>query len=621
MADFSVRATELSNPQGAGSQPIRPVQGPAGFSPDLSAVGNLFQGMVNKTKADDPWKANLDEFTKRNALIEQAQQTGGLDNATAKIKRNQLVTEFQVTGAENGWGLDYQKQLSQLVGYTRTGTGAADADALVTKQREDEQALFLDAQKQGLFQDVTDFNLLDEQAKKRLLSAQQSIRFAEANAKRAAEQRAELRAINAEGRASTAAQRDAQDYQIKKDAIAAVGPMLKDSYDLIDSQLTHLMKAPGLDDAQKKQSFAGAIATMRSQAFTMLQGDQTAYQNYNANLSDMEKIGYDILDPTKRSEALESEYKRRLAAAKLAITDDPSALKAAGFAAIFPNTPTLQMAIGTVGMRAFSQDLIAGEKQKPLPSIVTGDVPTQKATLGAAREAVRTSMDGTTPGSQEKFNAAASTFAGTVKAVSTFRAGQTNTMEYALEAIASPEYATVVGKKAFNANDSIEALQTIADVYLPSFTTQLRQSLEAPMGDTRYEGGKPAVDNASLMQLIDFQVSSDGQVRIVKNISPELRKGITASDVYLDTQIRNVQRTLEPRINQLIRAGAHLEGTTDYKAFFERNAPSMLRGFYAPEQYLEELKAEGYSGTGNVNNPANWKGNSGLRSQRESNAR
>lgn len=621
MAEFGVRATELSAPQGAGSQPIRPVQGPAGFSPDLGPASSLFQGLVDRTKQADPWSGALDGFTKRNALIKQAQDTGGLTAADAKVQRNKLVTEFQVVGADSGWGIEYQKQLSQLVGYTATGTGAADADALVNKQREEEQALFMDAQKQGLFQDVTNFNDLDDTAKKRLLSAQQSVRFAEANAKRAAEERAELRAINAEGRASTAADREAQEAQLKKDAINSLGPMFKDSYDLIDSQLTHLMKAPGLDDAQKKQSFMGAIATMRSQAYTMLKGDQTAYQNYNANLSDMEKMGLELLDPAKRTEAMESEYKRRLAAAKLAITDDPSAAKAAGFAAIFPNSPELQIKIGQIGMRAFQQDILAGEKQKPLPSVVTGDIPTQRAVFGSAREAVKSSMDGTTPGAQEKFNAGASTFASTVKAISTFRAGQDNTMEYSLEAIASPEYGIVVNKKVFNQRDSIEALQTISDVYLPSFTDQMRKALEAPMGDTRYVDGKPAVDNASLMQLIDFQVSSDGQIRIVKNISPELRKGITASDVYLDTQIRNVQRTLEPRINQLIRAGAHLEGTTDYKSFFERNAPSMLRGFYVPEQYLEELKAEGYSGTGNVNNPANWKGNSGLTSQRNTSPR
>lgn len=616
MADFGVRATELSNPQGAGSQPIRPVQGPAAFSPDLSAAAGLFQGLINKTPQADPWKADLDEFTKKNALINQAYQTNGLTAEQARKHRNLLVTEFQVRGADSSWGLDYQKQLSQVVGYTATGSGSTEADALVQAEKESQQALLLDAQKNGMFPGITNFNDLDAPAQKSLLNAQQSVRYAEAEAKRAAEDRAEQRAIGADGRARTASDREAQDYMIKKQAMQSLGPMMRDSFDLVNSQLGMITKSTTMDDNAKNLAFSGAITGMRSQAYQLLQGDPTTYQNYSKNLDTLEDLGKKMLDPATRTQGLKDEFERVMIAAKMDALSTPGSRKAAGFAALFPNTPTLQMAIGQVGMQAFHNDLIAGESQKALPSVVTGDINTQKATFGSIREAVKSSMDGASPGAQEKFNAAASTFGATVKAISTFRAGQGNTMEYSLEALASPEYGVVVGKKAFNARDGVEALQTIADVYLPSFTSQLRQSLEAPIGDTRYENGKPAVDNASLMQLIDFQVSSDGQIRIVKNISPELRKGITASDVYLDTQVRNAQRTLEPRINQLIRAGAHLEGTTDYKGFFERNAPSMLRGFYAPEQYLEELKAEGYSGTGNVNNPANWKGNSGLRSQR-----
>ena len=616
MADFSVRATELSNPQGAGSQPIRPVQGPAAFSPDLSAAAGLFQGLVNRTPQADPWKADLDEFTKRNAAIDQAQLTGGLTNATARARRSVLVNEFQASGATAGYGIEYQKQLSQLVGYTRTGTGSAEADALVQAEKESQQALLLDAQKSGMFPGITNFNDLDAPAQKSLLNAQQSVRYAEAEAKRAAEDRAEQRAIGADGRARTAADRDAQDYMIKKQAMQALGPMMRDSFDLVNSQLGMITKSTTMDDNAKNLAFSGAITGMRSQAYQLLQGDPTTYQNYSKNLDDLESLGKKMLDPTTRTKALEDEFTRRMTEAKLWATEAPDARRAAGIAAIYPNSPPTQMAVARVGMRLLNEDLLAGENRKALPSVVTGNVDAQKATFGSIREAVRSSADGVSEGSQEKFNAAASTFGATVKAVSAFRAGSSNSMEYSLEALASPEYGIVVGKKAFNQRDSIEALQTIADVYVPAFTDVLRKSLEAPIGDTRYENGKPAVDNASLMQLIDFQVSSDGQIRIVKNISPELRKGITASDVYLDTQVRNAQRTLEPRINQLIRAGAHLEGTTDYKGFFERNAPSMLRGFYAPEQYLEELKAEGYSGTGNVNNPANWKGNSGLRSQR-----
>lgn len=615
MAEFGVKATELSQPQGAGSRPIAPVQGPAAFSPDLSGLGNFLHGLVSKEKAD-PWKASLDEFTKKNAQITQAQQTGEFTAAKAKIERNKLVTQYQVLGADSGWGTDYQKTLAQLVGYVQTGSGTAEADALVEEEKKAQQDWFLDAQKSGMFPNVSNFQDLDARSQQALLSAQQSIRYAEAEAKRAAELRAEIRAANGETRAQASADRDAEEYLIRKQAVKALSPMMRDSYELVDANLGTIMRDSKLDDNQKIQTFTGVINALRSQGYQMLQGDQQSYQNYNQALQDLEKVGMQMLDPKQRTEAIENEWKRRITEAKLWATEGQDARRAAGMAAVFPNSPALQMAVANVGLKYLNDDIAAGEGSKPLPSVVTGNISAQKATFGTIREAVRNSMDGSTPGSEEKFNAAASTFASTVKALSTFRAGQSNTMEYALEAIASPEYAAVVSKGKFNARDGAEALQTLSDVYLPSFTNALRQSLEAPIGDTRYEGGQPSADNASLMQLVDFEVDRDGSVRIVKNISPEFRKGITASDVYIDTQVRNLQKSLEPRINQLIRAAAHLEGTTDYKAVFEKNAPHMLRGFYVPEQYMEQLKAQGYSGIGNVNNPANWRDKSGFPSNR-----
>lgn len=617
MAEFGIRATQLTDPQGAGSQPLRPVQEPAGFTPDLSGLGSLFSGLVNKNKPADPWNAELDEFTKRNAAITQAQLTGDLSAASAKVQRNKLVTEFQVRGADAGWGLDYQKGLSQLVGYTATGSGSADADALVQEEKKAQQDLLLEAQKNGLFPTVTDFQALPPSAQQSILNAQQSVRYTEAEGKRIWEERQRLQSMESHGVAMTKADREARDEQLKWEARKAAGPMIRDAYGLIDANLSTIMNDSKLDDTQKLQTFAGSVNTMRSRMYEMLQGDPTTFQTVNQSLNDLEKLGRDMLDPTKRTEAMENEFKRRITEAKLWAIDGAKAQRAAGMAAVYPNSPTIQVMVGNVGMEKFNADLLAGENSKPLPSIVTGDIPTQKATFASAREAVRRASDGVTPDAEQTLNAAAQVFSSTVKGLTTFRAGQSNSMEYALETVASPEYSILVSKGKINSRDSAEAMENIVDVYVPSFSDSLRQSMQAPVGDTKYVDGAPSKDNATLMQLVDFDVGTDGSIKIVKKVSPEFRKGLTVSDAYIDTQVRKLQRTLEPRVNQLIRATAHLEGTTDYKSVFERVAPAMLRGFYAPASYMEQLKAQGYSGTGNVNNPANWRGTSGFPSQRD----
>ena len=130
-----------------------------------------------------------------------------------------------------------------------------------------------------------------------------------------------------------------------------------------------------------------------------------------------------------------------------------------------------------------------------------------------------------------------------------------------------------------------------------------------PIGDTRYEGGAPAAGNANLMNLIDFNVDDSGKITVVKKIDKEYRKGISASDVYIDRMIREANNNLGKDLTNTLRAGAHLEGRNDYKAYYAETAPALLKGFLAPSgAVLDQLKANGYTGSGNVNNPANWKG-------------
>lgn len=616
MAEFGIKATQLTDPQGAGSQPIRPVQGPAGFSPDLSGLGGLLTGLVSKKQERTQADIELDRYTSMDAKITQLQQTGEYTNARAKIEREKLYNQFRSLGADNGFGVDFQKTLSNLRGYGSSGTGADDADNLVREENKAKQELLLEAQKNGLFQYVTNFQDLGAEQQQALLNSQQSVRYAEAEAKRTWEERQKLQSMESHGVAMTKADREARDYQLQQEARRAAGPMMRDAYGLIDAQLSGIMSDASLDPTQKAATFLGSVTNIRSKMYEALQGDPQTFQAVNQTLNDLEKMGKDLLDPAKRTEALENEFKRRMAEAKNWAIDGTNAVRAAALASIYPNSPSVQMMVANVGMAKFNENLLASENAKPLPAVVTGDTQAQKAVFGATREAIRRATDGQSYEAEKTLNAAAQTMSSAVKSLSSFRPGQSNTMEYVLEAIASPENGVLISQGKFNKQDGREAMDAITQVYVPAFTEQLRGATSVPVGDTRYENGTPSADSASLMQLIDFSVNADGQVQINKNIHPDFRKQITGSDLYIDGQISKLKKSLEPKINQLIRATAHLEGTTDYKAVFERVAPTMLRGFYAPADYMEQLKAQGYSGTGNVNNPANWKGTSGFPSQR-----
>ena len=359
---------------------------------------------------------------------------------------------------------------------------------------------------------------------------------------------------------------------------------------------------------------------MKAQAWEMLKDSPDTYNTYVQHLDSISKLGRELLDPTKKTAALEDEYKRLITQAKIAfVTANPANLRAAGVSAVFPTTPATSLGAGVAAMNYMQQDLMS--LGKPLPSVVTGNTQGQQVTFKATTDTINRAMTGKESNPQKALTDAAQVAASTVKAVGTFQAGSQNSMAQAVDFLASPEYGHLVKQKMFDQNDSNIALGRFSDLYLPAVATEIRKVASAPVGDTRYEGGKPAVGNANLYNLIDFTVDDAGKITVVKKIDPEYRKGITASDVYIDRMVREANSALGKELTNTLRAGAHLEGRTDYKKYYEETAPALLRGFLAPQgQALEKYKANGYLGTGNLNNPANWRGGKSPDKLEDSNA-
>lgn len=75
MAEFGVQATELSAPQGAGANVVRPVTAQV----DLSGIGNLFKiaGEIQGMKADQERQTVLKEYTTNRDKYAQAIEAGG----------------------------------------------------------------------------------------------------------------------------------------------------------------------------------------------------------------------------------------------------------------------------------------------------------------------------------------------------------------------------------------------------------------------------------------------------------------------------------------------------------------------------------------------------------------
>ena len=116
-----------------------------------------------------------------------------------------------------------------------------------------------------------------------------------------------------------------------------------------------------------------------------------------------------------------------------------------------------------------------------------------------------------------------------------------------------------------------------------------------------YAGG-----DVPIAQLVDFQVDENGTVSLVPKWDEKDFNKSTAAQMRAITEVRDINRQLSA-INTAIKAGAHLEGRTDYKKYFEENGSIFLPTFIPNKKFIEEQAKKGYKYLGgNRYNPRNW---------------
>lgn len=606
MADFSIKATDLQDPQAAGSAPINPVRSPADVVPDLGNLGGLLTGLVDKKQK--PWQALSTQYVKEMTTIQQARLTGQLSQAAAANRQAMVTVQYQKEGAD--YGPEFTKGLSDLRTQLGIGTRINANEDAVESDIKFNQGQLQEMQKMGLFTGASDYSAMSDSEQRSInqfVAASQNAKYVQDQAFKQWEQQAKM---SAEGRSAGTWQRDADDYILKKQAQDAMGSRMSASVGIVDAQLTHVMNAQGLTDQQRQQTFELSLGVMKSEAYKELKEAPELYATYSQYLDNLSRIGRDLLDPTKKTAAKEDEWKRLITQAKIDfVMASPSNLKAAAISAVMPTNAPANLLSNITVMRYVGEDLRAGPEGRPLPSVVTGNTQTQQYVFKSTTDTINRVITGKESNPTKSLSDSAAVASSTVKAIGTFQPGSQNSMAHAVDFLASPEYGHLVKQKMFDANENMMAMQRMSDLYLPAVAGEVRKSMTQPIGDTRYEGGTPAAGNANLMNLIDFNVDDSGKITVVKKIDKEYRKGISASDVYIDRMIREANNNLGKDLTNTLRAGAHLEGRNDYKAYYAETAPALLKGFLAPSgAVLDQLKANGYTGSGNVNNPANWKG-------------
>ena len=170
--------------------------------------------------------------------------------------------------------------------------------------------------------------------------------------------------------------------------------------------------------------------------------------------------------------------------------------------------------------------------------------------------------------------------------------------------LAGPSVKYLIEQKKLSPVDMMEA----GEVYKTLYRGQLMGTV-SQMLSTKVEQGPMkgyAGGNVPIAQLVDFNVDDNGVVNMVPKWDDKDFNKSYAAQVRATTELREINKQMSA-INTAIKVGAHMEGRTDYKKYFEENASLFLPTFMPDKKFIEEQAQKGYKYIGgNRYNPRNW---------------
>jgi len=163
--------------------------------------------------------------------------------------------------------------------------------------------------------------------------------------------------------------------------------------------------------------------------------------------------------------------------------------------------------------------------------------------------------------------------------------------------IASPEYAKLISYGKIDGQAAQAANKVFSLMYENSISKSLEKRLEEPFRDT---SGK---NDVAYKDIVDFQWKNG-------KVSAEAAKGMWMTPMESHDRDHFVQQmeTNTKVVNQLVKAGAHMEGHTNYDKYWEANKHQILPNMFPdPARLKVGQVVDGYKYIGgNVKSKSNW---------------
>lgn len=613
MTEFGVEATTLSAPQGAGAQVLQPVTPPNTTGAMLEAASGILdifaRGMnaKNKEAAEQRRRSVISQYVADENAISQAFETGQI-NAQVASSRSQLNFK-RYAGGYSEYIDDLVKAGQALKGFTAKGT-VEDEMKLQQKIEEDD---IKQAQNRGYMF----FPNMSREARQDAIAASKAAIRAEqeldAYYKRREFERQDTRFTNE--------MRDRQDKEMSVKIITDIAGTQLQSFQSFSASLSDEVRKGTMAPDQARILLAERFTNISS-AIQAAAGQNpelaTPYRTIFNELNDVSKL---LIDPKAANEDVKAQFENLVNRARLlAVSRNPKVLAAVATSQLLPNSTEVALSVAPQATEAFA--LIANTPLNGVVNPVVGNPEIEGDVYKILKEGIK-KIEGGKIGKKDIAELEASNSLNHILK-------QTNSLldrglpaaQYSkvAELLADPAVgrymasgkvdpeAMLVAKRVLQLNWENTVKRGISQE-LSKFlneSTSLVEDINSPGGvrvATRSEQDPSAA--RSLGQVVDIQWNGTGVTFAPKNT--ESLDATQRRDLNIRMQTLNKSQTA---LNQLIRVGAHMEGTTDYAKYWKENRHKLLPDYFPEPQRLKLGQVvDGYEffQDGDPNDKRNWR--------------
>lgn len=568
MAEFGVQATELSASQGAGSAPLAPVERREVNTVPMNlieGIGNIFaKGLQQNAKDEAAKRENtvLKEYSSKVAKINDALSRGALKPAEAATRIRAIDNEYAAGYPE------YIEPLTKQANFFRGKTEIGEAEDTVKREAQQMDRDLADASKMG----YPVYSGQSKESKEAVIKSYRAARQMEHTEEQRVKRNAEERAQRGDLRATESHEIAIRNEQDKQQAVVELKGLASANVDAFIKIGNDMIGNTTQSYEEKALTINNNLARMRSAAAAMAGTNPELANSYMRMFDDLAASQLKLIDPKNIAEGKTAElnaiYEGQILKGKILSIVDPEVYKAVVADKLFKGDTLTTLgnssAVTKWLMGASFTDTLGNVKKVAPPIIGTEN---EKATLDAFSK----SLDRLQAGKVEDVEAAS------LQAVNVANQLLKDTAKHGpdipakdLKDLTRFYASSQFGKLAREGKLDPESVSNAQKVFETRYQPLVKQAILERL-NSDVQSGRETV---KLIDQVSFNFSGD-RIKFGTNTS-------NASNFELTKQYRTRKdlETAEEGLNQMIHMGAHLEGHTDYKKYWESNKHELLPGIF-----------------------------------------